>query len=196
MQVLDDFLAQDLGAHGVDVTKDARISTGLTKPFFFDWQGHARQQATTLRPDATVMFIGANDGFSATGPRGAPVPCCGPSWSAGYANLVAQMMRTYLRGDAGRVYWFVLPAPRPGSFSGLFGSVDAGIRRAARRFPGRVELIDVYAFFTPGCYRDFMTYHGQGFVIHEPDGVHLSTAADGVAARLVVDQMRAEHLIR
>jgi lysophospholipase L1-like esterase len=196
MQVLDDLLAQDLGAHGVDVTKDARISTGLTKPFFFDWQGHARQQAATLRPDATVMFIGANDGFSVTGPRGAPVPCCGPSWSTGYANLVAQMMRTYSRGNAGRVYWFVLPAPRPGSFSGLFGSVDAGIRQAARRFPGRVQLIDAYRFFTPGGYRDFMTYHGQGFVIHEPDGVHLSTSADGVAAGLVVDQMRADHLIR
>lgn len=195
MQVLDDFLAQDLGPHRVDVTSDARISTGLTKPFFFDWQAHARAQASGLRPDATVMFIGANDGFSVAGPHGA-IQCCGPGWSAGYANLVALMMRTYLRGDAGRVYWFVLPAPRPGSFSGLFGGVDAGIRQAARRFPGRVSLIDAYSFFTPGGYRDFMTYNGQGFVIHEPDGVHLSTAADGVAAQLVVRQMIADRLIK
>jgi hypothetical protein len=102
-------------------------------------------------------------------------------------------LRSRLRGPGVR---FVLPAPRPGSFSGLFGAVDAGIRRAARRFPERVKLIDAYTFFTPGGYRDFMTYHGQGFVIHEADGVHLSTSADGVAARLVVDQMRADHLIR
>jgi lysophospholipase L1-like esterase len=196
MQILDDFLGQDLGAHGVDVTSDARISTGLTKPFFFDWQGHARQQAAGLRPDATVMFIGANDGFSVAGAHGQPVLCCGPGWSGGYANLVAQMMRTYLRGAAGRVYWFVLPDPRPGSFSSLFGGVDSGIRRAARRFPGRVSLIDAQSFFTPGGYRDFMTYQGQGFVIHESDGVHLSTAADRVAALLMVHQMLANRLIR
>jgi lysophospholipase L1-like esterase len=191
MQILDDFLGQNLGPRGVDVTSDARISTGLTKPFFFDWQGHARQQAAALRPDATVMFIGANDGFSAGG-----VPCCSPAWSAGYANLVAQMMHMYLRGDAGRVYWFVLPDPRPGSFSSLFGGVDAGIRQAARRFAGRVSLLDAPSFFTPGGYRDFMTYQGQGFVIHESDGVHLSTSADRVAAELVMHQMLADRLIR
>ena len=46
----------------------------------------------------------------------------GPAWPAGrllrprlerrLRPLVAEMMRTYLRGTAGRVYWFLLPAPR------------------------------------------------------------------------------------
>jgi len=64
------------------------------------------------------------------------------------------------------------------------------------RFPGRVPLIDAAAFFTPGGYRDYMTYNAQGFVIHESDGVHLSTASDAVAAQLVVHQMLADRLIR
>jgi hypothetical protein len=60
-----------------------------------------------------------------------------------------------------------------------------------------VRLIDANAFFTPGNrYRDFMTYQGRGFVIHESDGVHLSTASDTVAAQLVVHQMLADHIIR
>lgn len=195
MQILDDFLAQSLRSRGVDVTSDARISTGLTNSFFFDWQSHARQQAATLRPDVTVMFIGANDGFAVRGPHG-QVQCCGHDWSAGYANLVAQMMRTYLRRTAGRVYWFELPVPRPGNFQSLFGAVNAGIRGAARRFPGRVALIDAASFFTPAGYRDFMSYHGQGFVIHEPDGVHLSIASDRVALQLIVHQLVRDRLIR
>jgi len=196
MQILDDFLGQSLGAHGVNVTNDARISTGLTNSFFFDWQSHARQQAATLKPDVTVMFMGANDGFAVPGPHG-QVQCCGRGWSVGYANLVAQMMSTYLRGSAGRVYWVELPVPRPGNFKALFGAVNAGIRGAARRFPGRVALIDAASFFTPGgAYRDFMSYHGQGFAIHEPDGIHLSIASDRVALQLIVRQLLRDRVIR
>jgi lysophospholipase L1-like esterase len=197
MQILDDFVAQNLGRHKVSVTNDARISTGLTNSFFFNWPSHASRQAPALRPDVTVMFMGANDGFSVTGPNGHPVGCCSPAWSAGYANLVAQMMRIYLRGDAGRVYWFLLPAPHPANFQSLFNAVNAGIRAAAARFPGRVSLIDANAFFTPGNrYRDYMVYHGHGFVIHESDGVHLSTASDTIEARIVTQRLLADRVIR
>jgi hypothetical protein len=196
MQLLDDFLGQDVQCDRVEVTSDARISTGLTNSFFFDWQGHARRQAASLRPDVTVLFMGANDGFAVRGAGGRLIPCCGPGWSAGYATLVAEMMSTYLRGTAGRVYWFTLPTPDAGNFQSLFDGVNGGIRLAAWRFPGRVGLIDANAFFTPGNrYRDFMTYHGRGFVIHESDGVHLSAASDSVAAALVVDRLRADHII-
>jgi lysophospholipase L1-like esterase len=197
MQILDDFIAQDLAPHRVSVISDARISTGLTSPFVFNWEAHARRQASALRPDVTVMFIGANDGFGVSGPSHHPVTCCNSSWSAGYADLVAEMMRSYLRGKAGRVYWFVLPTPRPGNFRSLFDAVNSGVRRAARRFPGRVATIDANAFFTPhDRYRDYMTYHGHGFVIHEPDGIHLSAASDVVAARLLVRRMIADRVIR
>ncbi len=196
MQILDDFIGQDLSRYGVQVTSDARISTGLTNSFFFDWPAHARQQAPALAPDVTVFFMGANDGFAVAGPHGQPVDCCGAAWSGGYATLVAEMMRIYLQNNAGRVYWFLLPTPRPGNFQHVFDAVNAGIREAAKRFPGRVSLIDANAFFTPGNrYRDYMTYHGHGFTIHESDGIHLSTASDTVAATLLTQQLLADHII-
>jgi len=197
MQLLDDFLGQDLRSRGVEVSSDARISTGLTNSFFFDWQSHARQQAPSLRPDVTVIFMGANDGFAVRGAGGRLILCCGTGWSGGYATLVAQMMTSYLRGSAGRVYWFTLPTPSTGNFQSLFDGVNGGIRVAAKRFPGRVGLIDANAFFTPGNrYRDFMSYQGRGFVIHESDGVHLSVASDSVAATMVEHQLLADHIIR
>jgi hypothetical protein len=197
MQELDDFLRQDLSPHGIRVTSDARISTGLTNSFFFDWQAHARAQAARLRPDVTIMFMGGNEGFPIHDPRGRLVGCCDRDWSAGYANLVAEMMHTYLRGGAGRVYWLSLPTPRQRRWRSVFDAVNAGIRRAAARSPGRVGLIDANSFFTPGDrYRDFMTYHGHGFVIHYSDGMHLATTANAVAASLVVNRLRADHVIR
>jgi lysophospholipase L1-like esterase len=197
MQILDSFIGQDLAAHRVSVSSDARISTGLTNSFFFNWQTHARAETAALHQDATVIFVGANDGFAVRDPSGQTAQCCGSAWSAGYATLVAEMIRTFLQGESGRVYWFLLPEPRPANFRAVFHAVNSGIRQAAARFPGRVALVDADAFFTPGGrYRDYMTYHGQGFVIHEADGIHLSTASDHVAAELLARQLIADHIIR
>ena len=196
MQLLDDFLRADLAPRGVGVREDARISTGLTKPFFFDWQAQARATAASFAPDVSVVYMGANDGFSSPGAHG-PILCCAWPWSSGYASLVAQMMRTLLRGSAGRVYWTTIPAPVPGQFQGLISAVNAGIRQAAHAFPGRVSLIDLNAIFTPGNrYRDFMTWHGHGFVIHESDGVHISVSADRVAAQIIEAKLRSERILR
>jgi lysophospholipase L1-like esterase len=197
MQILDGMIAQDLDGQRVDVTSDARISTGLTNGSFFNWQAEARRQAAGVAPDVSVVFMGANDGFSTRVPGGAPVSCCDAQWSLGYADLVAEMMRSLLRGNAGRVYWFLLPTPRPANFQSLFDGVNRGIREAAARFPGRVVLIDANAFFTPGNrYRDYMSIDGHGFTIHETDGIHLSAAADVYAAQLVVAQLHADQIIR
>jgi hypothetical protein len=197
MQILDDLIGQDLASHRVGVTGDARISTGLTNASLFNWQAEARRQAGTVRPDVSVVFIGANDGFSTAGPGGRAVSCCDAQWSHGYANLVAEMMRTLLRRNAGRVYWFLLPTPRPDNFQSLFDGVNLGIREAAARFPGRVGLIDANAFFTPGNrYRNYMAVDGHSFAIHETDGVHLSAIADLYAAQLLVARIRQDHLIR
>jgi hypothetical protein len=107
------------------------------------------------------------------------------------------MMRTLLRGTAGRVYWCLLPTPAPSNFKSVFDGVNAGIRAAARRFPGRVGVIDLNAFFTPGnVYRNYMAYGGHGFTVHEADGIHLSAAADVVVAQLIRQRLIADHLIR
>jgi hypothetical protein len=197
MQILDTFIGQDLASHGVSTTSDARISTGLTNSSFFNWRAQARRQARGVRPDVSVVFLGANDGFSTVGPGGVREICCGPAWSSGYSNLVAEMMKTLLRGNAGRVYWVLLPTPRPGNFQSLFDGVNRGVREAASRFPGRVGLIDLNAFYTPGNrYRDHMLYRGHGFTIHEADGIHLSTSSDHVTASLFVRRLIADHVIR
>ena len=197
MQILDTFISQALAPNGVGVTSDARISTGLTNSSFFNWQAEARRRASGLTPDVSIVFMGANDGFGVAGPGGHQVGCCGADWSAGYANLAAEMMRTLLRGGAGRVYWVLLPAPSPANFHAVFDGVNAGLRQAAARFPGRVGLIDLNGFFTPGnVYRNYMTYRGHGLVIHEADGIHLSAAADHVATMVIKQQLIADHVIR
>jgi lysophospholipase L1-like esterase len=197
IQILDGFLARRLERrHGVRVRSDAHISTGISKPALFDWQRHARRQAGGLHPDATVVFIGANDGFPMGTPSGARVDCCGGPWIAEYARRARRMMGFYARGGAARVYWLLLPAPRGGFFRRAYPAVDAAIERAAATKRDDVRLIHLERVFTPGWrYRPVIHWHGRLVHARQSDGVHLSAAGASIAASIVIQALRSDGVI-
>jgi hypothetical protein len=192
IQILDGFLKERLESpHRVRVLSDARISTGLSKPLLLDWPRLAQRQVKRLRPRATVMFIGANDGFPMRGQS-----CCGPGWRAEYARRAQKMMRTYLFGRRGRVYWLLLPQARGGFFRRIFPAVNIALRNAAKPLGKRVRLIRLNRVFTPGGrFRQFITWHGRRVDARQKDGVHLSVAGASIAATYVVRRMRGDHVL-
>lgn len=195
MQMVDEFIASALKRKRVRVRSDARISTGLTNTFFFDWVSHARQVASSQRPDISVMFIGANDGFPLKY-NGKTVPCCGLYWTRALAARVDSMMSSYLRGGRGRVYWYLLPAPRGGQLARYFRGVNAGVKLAASRHKGEVRLLDLRPIFSPhGRFQQTIRYKGKTINARESDGYHLSVAGNRIAASMLVKALRADGLI-
>jgi lysophospholipase L1-like esterase len=191
IQIVDGFLKQRLQSERVGVFSDARISTGISKPFLLNWPFHAKQQAAQRHPDVTVMFIGANDGFALHGAN-----CCGKAWIRAYANRVSGMMTTYARHGAGSVYWALLPAPRDGNFRRVFPAVNQALRDAARRHPGEVHLVRLPHRFTPGFrFHQYIRWHGRYVSVRQPDGVHLNVTGASIAATLIIQQMRRDGVI-
>lgn len=194
IQIVDGFLGDGLGRRAT-LRSDARISTGISKPSMLDWIAKARSQARELRPDATVVYLGANDGFAMPTPSGETASCCGEGWVAEYARRAARMMRSYARGAAGRVYWLTLPAPRGGPFRAVYGPVNAAIRRAARRTAG-ARVVPIDRILTPGFrYRDSMIRDGRTVRVRQSDGVHLSVAGASIVAAEVVSLLRRDRLL-
>jgi hypothetical protein len=194
---IDGDLKQQLARRGpISVRSDAHISTGISKPFMFNWPAHARASARQLHPDLTVMFLGANDGFPMSTPSGAKAPCCDETWVREYARRARGMMRSYARRGAGTVYWLLLPTPRSQRFRAVFGPVNQALRAAAQSFPGAVRVIDLGATFTPhGRFRARMRWHGKLRTVRQADGVHLSVAGASIATELIVRQMRRDGLV-
>jgi lysophospholipase L1-like esterase len=192
MQILDDDLHRRLAARGpVRVTNDAHISTGISKPFMFDWVAHAKAMAAKLHPDVSVVFLGANDGFGI-----GDAACCGGVWQARYAKRAGRMMRAYARGGQGTVYWLLLPTPRRPAFRDIYSAVNRALRQAADRFPGVVHVVDLAAVFTPGGrFRQTMTWHGKRVSVRQADGVHLSVTGARIAAEVVIRRMRVDGLV-
>jgi lysophospholipase L1-like esterase len=186
-QPLDLHLARTLAGSGVNVIRDPHIGTGISKTILVDWGKLAVSQVRRHHPDAVVVFIGANDGFSMPGPGGRQVSCCGPGWATIYATRVRLMMAAYRRGGAARVYWLTLPTPRESGRAMIARVVNAAIDVAAEPWRAQVRVLDTVSVFTPGgVYRDSMSVGGKPTIVRESDGIHLNDAGSALEATNVL----------
>ena len=176
----------------VDVERDPHVGTGISKTGLVDWGKLSSEHVAEREPDATVVFIGANEGFSMPGADGKEVECCGPDWAAEFAYRVRSMMNTYRQGGAARVYWLTLPLPRDPDFQRVARSVNAAIRVAAEPYRAQVRVLDMTALFTPDGYRDAMEVDGRRQIVRDPDGIHLNSRGAEVAADVVLEAVRRD----
>lgn len=174
---------------------DAQPASGLSKPWQRDWLDYAPFQIRRDRPRATVMMIGANEGYPMLDSRGREVPCCRRGWIDAYALAAADVMRSYAAGGR-RVYWLTLPGPRDTARIRVVAAVNAALTRAARR-EDRVRLIDLVERFTPGYrYRRAIRVDGRRRVVRARDGVHLNARGGAIAARMVRRALVRDGVIR
>ena len=177
----------------VDVQRDPHVGTGISKSGLVDWGELSTQHVRERRPDATVVFIGANEGFAMPGADGDELECCGPPWAAEFAYRVRRMMNTYRQGGSARVYWLTLPIPRDDDFAEVARTVNAAIEVAAQPFRAQVRELDMAGLFTPGGrYRDAMTLDGRERIVRDADGIHLNHAGAGLAAEQVLEAVRRD----
>jgi hypothetical protein len=188
-QPLDDVLARRFAnGDAIQVIRDPHVGTGISKTDLLDWGKLSVRQAGQDKPDAVVVFIGANEGFSIDGKD-----CCGPEWAAAYATRARTMMNTYRREGTARVYWLTLPLPRDPDRQEIARAVNAAVRAAAAAYRAQVRVLDMTTLFTPdGKYRDDMTVDGKTELVREADGIHLNDTGSELAADAVEDALRQD----
>jgi lysophospholipase L1-like esterase len=185
-QPLDLDLAQALASGAVKVIRDPHIGTGISKSILVDWGRLSSSQVAQDHPDAVVVFIGANEGFSMPGPDGHRVDCCSAQWAAIYATRVRRMMNIYRQNGHAHVYWLTLPTPRERERAKIAQVVNASIDVAAEPWRDQIHVLDMVPIFTPGGrYQDAITVSGQPTIVRQGDGIHLNDAGSAVAARVV-----------
>lgn len=194
-QPLDAELARTMASNGsgVKTIRDAHLGTGISQSDILDWGALSTRQVADDRPDAVVMFMGANEGFPMqVGSR--TVDCCSRAWAAEYARRARAMMETYRQRGVARVYWLNLPTPRDPDRQKISRAVNAAILVAAQPYRAQVRVLDMDALFTPGGrYRDAMDVGGRQEIVREPDGIHLNDTGARVARDAVLAALRADY---
>jgi hypothetical protein len=186
---LDTSLARDLTPKGVKVLRDPHLGSGISKSFLVDWGQLSVDQVRKDKPDAVVVFIGANEGFPFERKGEKAIECCGADWAAEYANRVRAMMNTYRAKGAARVYWVKLMTPRSKGRADIGRVVNAAIDVAAEPWKTQIHLIDTIGIFTPKGYRDAMPINGQNTIVRMPDGIHLNDTGAAFLADVVIKRM-------
>ena len=171
---------------------DARISTGLTRPDYFDWPREIARVVQEERPDVVVLMLGANDAQPIRSPGGDVYQPRSDGWRAEYARRVGQAMDT-ARGPGRLLVWVSLPPMRSDDLTAHVDEINAVVRaEAAKRrdilyVDSTTLLGDESGEYTPYV-RDA---GGDVEQIREQDGVHLTRAG---AERLAEDVIqRIEH---
>lgn len=186
MQGIDSHLADELGA-AARVRSDLHPGTGLVKPGG-PWENLAAFHVRAVKPDVTVISIGAADDFRLRAFDGTVHECCDEAWIGEYTGRVRQQMQTYLRRGTARVVWLTLPIPR-GERPFATTSVNAAVIRASAGLRG-VAIARLDIVFTPDGHREFMLHRGRDVRIFRQDGVHLTITGTAIAARLVAAIVR------
>jgi hypothetical protein len=187
MQGIDSFLADELG-DSATVHSDIRPGTGISKPGG-PWATLPARQVVRLHPAATVIAIGAVDGFPLTAPGGATVECCGSGWVLAYTRRVREAMLTYRRKGRGRVIWLTLPVPK--GKRDVADAVNLSVVAAATGLP-RVTVLRMDQLFTPDGFREVMPYRGRDVRVRAADGIHLNVAGTAIAAKVVAAELRKQ----
>ena len=188
-QPLDAKLGEALSDRGVKVVPDVRLGTGISKAFLLDWGELSTTQVRKEKPDATIVFIGANEGFPMKDASGKEVECCSADWAALYANRARRMVDTYRQGGNSRVYWITVPTPEDGERAKIGRVVNAAVRVAVQPWASQVRVIDTVAQFAPRGYQDAISIDGRRRIVRAADGIHLNDEGAGLLAETVLARL-------
>ncbi len=184
-------LQKALAATGVARSEvDARISSGLSRPDFFDWPAHVVQVLPEQDPEVIITIFGGNDaqGFVVDG---AVLDFGTPEWITEYRRRVSTMMT--LMSDAGRkVIWIGQPTMRSESFDAKIAVLNQIYADQAATFE-RVEFVDSKPFISPAGYRAYGPgVDGTDVQLRAIDGIHLTREGGAVIAVPVLEILRSE----
>jgi hypothetical protein len=183
-------LQYDLAASGVvSASLDARESTGLTRPDYFDWPAELQTDLKKVDPQVVVVMMGANDAQDFIGPP--DVPYSSPQWNTIYAQRASQFMQVAESGGA-TVLWIGMPPMQNPGLSAQMSDIDTLDQRAAARQTPLVHYLSTWTLLgTPqGTYTAFITNAaGQVVNIRTPDGTHLTPGGSQVAAQLAMGEL-------
>lgn len=183
LYIAGDSMAQVFGSSLVNLAEgtglvrarlDYHVSSGLSRPDFFDWRARFREQLAAFRPDAVVAVFGANDGQDVEY-RGEVLHVGTRAWLDLYARRVAAAMRLLSR-DGRRVYWVGQPIMRDPGYRERIAMMDRVYREQAARFPG-VHFVSSWALFADarGRYAAALPdASGVPVPMRQSDGIHLT----------------------
>ncbi len=163
------------GIPGYTVDLDYRISSGLTRPDYFDWPAELADTVLPKKPEIMVVMFGANDAQGMELPDGV-FQVGSPEWKAEYRRRVGDTM-DLLAGDGRAVIWVGQPYMADQQFSDRMAMENEIYQSEAASRPW-VRYLDSRPVLSPASGPGYAAYlpnsSGEPTLARQEDGIHLS----------------------
>jgi hypothetical protein len=174
-------------------TLDYKVSSGLTRPDFYDWPARLREQIPLVDPDIVVVTFGGNDAQDIR-IDGQLFNVNTPEWTQEYRRRVGEVL-DFLTQDGRTVIWVGIPNASSESFTArLQIQRDAVVAELAER--PEVRYVDTWDRFSgrSGGYADYVIdpRDGMGKMVRASDGFHLNVTGAEILALDIAEVVRAE----
>lgn len=185
----------------VATTLDYKVSSGLSRPDFFDWPAHMREKLPEVNPDIVVVTFGGNDAQGISNPDGSWAvgyqPASGgddEAWKAEYAKRVGDTM-DYLSDGNRTLIWVGIPNDDNPDVTARMQVQDEVVRAEAAKRPN-VVYIDTWKRFSGrnGGWAEYVVdpRDGIGKDVRADDGFHLNTTGAEILALDIAEAIRTE----
>jgi len=170
---------------------DARISTGLSRPDYFNWPVQIRFDIARYNPDIVVIMLGGNDPQPLLY-QGHGVAVNTAQWLRLYSERVDLMARESAAGGR-QVVWVGLPITNKPNFNWAYRRQNTVYRQVQTQHPGFARYFDIWRLFQSanGHYAPYLEDpSGDLVLMRAADGVHMTPPGYQRLAAFVFDQMR------
>jgi hypothetical protein len=185
----------------VATTLDYKVSSGLSRPDFFDWSAHFAEQIPRVNPDIVVLTFGGND---AQGLRNLDTtwavehtPGTGSDdadWRAEYGKRVGAVM-DYVGGDNRTLIWVGIPNDNNPEVTARLQVQNEVVMAEAAKRP-KVVFIDTWKRFSglSGGFAEVVQdpRDGQFKDVRADDGFHLNETGAEILALDIAEAIRNE----
>lgn len=163
------------GRPGTTFAAKGKVSSGLARPDFFDWEREMARQSAATRADTVLIMIATNDNQTLTRPDGAKVAFGRPGWEAEYTRRVRRLVELARSGNSrARIYWIGAPVMADARLNADVAAINAILARQVASLPG-CRFVDVSRTLADakGRYAPSLSISGGTRPIRTKDGVHL-----------------------
>jgi uncharacterized protein len=177
----------------IDSHLDYRISTGLTRPDYFNWPAHLASEIEERQPEVLIVVFGANDAQGIQTPEGDIYQPFEDGWVAEYRRRVAGTM-DLLEAPGRRVFWVAQPIAQSWEYSQRMAELNTIYEEEAASRPW-ITYFDTWPLFTDenGNYSAFLPDEsGAVQNMRQGDGIHLSRPGGDRLARALLEAIGEE----
>ncbi len=189
-------LVDQLGSTGiVSATLDGHISTGLTRPDYFNWPAELENDLAHFHPQLTIICIGANDAQN-TIVNGQVLVYGTQAWDNMYSSRVGAFISEATSAGS-RVLWVGMPPMASSQLNAQMQHLDYLYATQVKRHKGASYLSSVPSLGgARGRYTAFKTVDGSYEEIRTDDGIHLQPAGAQLLGEAVIENMDKVYRLR